>query len=212
MSTNLLNVPQQFEAVRDTDEEIIWSGKPAFFPFLLSGLPFLIFGIFWGIIDFGFIKFFSKETAGMEDMSFFYLFFVLHSFPCWGSVLNMVRLALVYNNTYYAYTNKRLMMCSGFWGTDFKAIDYDKIADLTVNVNPVENLLGVGTISAFSGRTTSRGMRIYDRFIAISNPYEVFKRIKEIAADIKTDWNYPNALRPGTNPGYRSKYNPGGKD
>lgn len=34
------------------------------------------------------------------------------------------------------------MMRSGFWGTDFKAIDYDKIADLTVTVNPIENIFG----------------------------------------------------------------------
>jgi hypothetical protein len=26
--------------------------------------------------------------------------------------------------------------------------------------------------------------------------------------DVKTDWNYPNALRPEENPGYRTKYNP----
>jgi hypothetical protein len=95
---------------------------------------------------------------------------------------------------------------SGFWGTDFKTVDYDKISDMEVNVNPVENMFSVGTIQAFSGRTTSKGAKIYDRFIAIANPYEVFKRIKEVSVDIKTDWNYPNALRPEGNPGYPMKY------
>ncbi len=99
-------------------------------------------------------------------------------------------------------------MRSGFWGTDFKAIDYDKISDIEVNVNPVENLYGVGRVQAFSGRTTSKGANIYDKFIVIPEPYEVFKKIKEVSVDIKTDWNYPNALRPEKNPGYKTRYEP----
>jgi hypothetical protein len=135
-------------------------------------------------------------------------FFGLHLFPFWASILNMVRLALVYDNTCYAFTNKRLMMRSGFWGIDFKAIDYDKIADLEVNVNPIEDLFGVGTILAYSGRTGDQGRQFTDRFTAISNPYQVFKKIKEVSVDIKTDWNYPNAMRPAENPGYQTQYNP----
>jgi hypothetical protein len=35
---------------------------------------------------------------------------------------------------------------------------------------------------------------------------EVFKMVKQTSVDIKTDYNYPNALRPETNPGYKTKY------
>ena len=48
------------------------------------------------------------------------------------------------------------MLKSGFWGIDFKAIDYDQILDLEVS-------------------------------------YDVFKRIKEVSVNVKTDWNYPNS-------------------
>lgn len=210
MLTEKNNLPQ-FEAVRDSDEEILWTGKPALIPFILSGIPFLIIGLIWGILSFSFFAVFTKSPM-MDGMSaFLTVFFIIHLFPCWGSILNLLRLFLVHGNTCYAYTNKRLMMRSGFWGTDFKAIDYDKIADLTVTVNPIENIFGVGTVSAFTGSMTSKGMRIYDRFLAINNPYEVFKKIKELSVDVKTDWNYPNALRPETNPGYRTKYDPRGK-
>ncbi|MGE5606141.1 MAG: PH domain-containing protein [Bacteroidota bacterium] len=211
MLTEKTNLPQ-FEAVRDSDEEILWTGKPALIPFILSGIPFLIIGLIWGILDLGFFGVFSKNQLMGEMSTFITVFFIIHLFPCWGSILNLLRLFLVHNNTYYAFTNKRLMMRSGFWGTDFKAIDYDKIADLTVTVNSIENIFKVGTISAFTGNMTAKGMRIYDRFLAISNPYEVFKKIKELAVDVKTDWNYPNALRPETNPGYRTKYDPHGKN
>lgn len=75
-------------------------------------------------------------------------------------------------------------MRSGFWGTDFRVIDYDRIQDMEVNVNPIENMLGVGTIKAFSGSLTSKGGRIYDDFIAVPDPYGVFKKIKELTLDI----------------------------
>lgn len=194
-------LPQQFEAVRDKDEEILWVGRPAFLPFMLSGIPFLLFGLLWGAFDyFGFIRHMPKEMSG-----FTIPFFLLHLFPFYGSILNMFRLALVHHNTFYAITNKRLMLRSGFFGIDFKVIDYDKISDLQVTVNPLENLLGVGTIKAFSGRM-NQNTALYDKMIGIRQPYDVFRRIKEVSVDIKTDWNYPNAIRPETNPGYRTKY------
>lgn len=196
------NLPSEFNAVKDRDEEIYWVGKPNFTAFIITGIPFLILGLLWGSIDyFGFIR-----NAKNMPLGFAVPFFTLHLIPLWGSVLNMVRLFLVHGNTCYAFSNKRLMMRSGFWGTDFKAIDYDKVSEIDVNVNPIENMLGVGTIRAFSGGTNSKGARIYDYFIGVDNPYEVFKRIKEVSVDIKTDWNYPNAMRPINNPGYQTEY------
>ena len=199
------DLPPEFDAVKDADEEILWVGKPSFKAFMMSGIPLLCLGFVWGAVDyFGFIRNWDSNENGMSG--FMIPFFVLHLFPFWGSILNMVRLYLIHGNTCYAFSNKRLMMRSGFWGTDFKVIDYDKISDLEVNVNPIENYLGVGTIQAFSGRVHNKGGRIYDKFIGIENPYEIFKRIKEVSVDIKTDWNYPNALRPESNPGYQTKY------
>lgn len=200
-----LALPPEFNAVKDDDEEIYWVGRPNFTAFMVQGLPFLALGLIWGAIDyFGFIR--NIGDSNGVPTGFLIPFFFLHLFPFWGSILNMARLYLVHDNTCYAFTNKRLMMRSGFWGTDFKAIDYDKVSDIEVTVNPIENSLGVGTVQAFSGRTSNRGGKIYDRFVGIDNPYEVFKRIKEVSVDIKTDWNYPNAMRPETNPGYKTTY------
>ena len=189
-------VPPAFETVKDNDEVIYWSGKPEFIPFILRGVPFLVVGL---LAEFFLQGRYIQGAPRFFDMGT--LFFL-------ASALYMVYLFLVYGNTAYAISSKRLMMRSGFFGIDFKAVDYDKISDIEVNVNPIENLFGVGTIQAFSGRNTEKGARIYDRFISIANPYEVFKQIKEVAVDVKTDWNYPNALRPEENPGYRTKYNP----
>lgn len=202
------NLPQQFLAVKDTDEDFIWIGEPMFIPFLCTGIPFLIIGLLWGAIDyFGFIQHMGRMKSGPE-LGFIIPFFALHLFPFWASILNMFRLILVHKNTFYAITNKRVMMRSGFWGIDFNAVDYDKISDIQVTVNPLENMLGVGTIHISAGKVTSKGNLLTDDFIAVKNPYEVFKKIKTVMVDIKTDWNYPNKLRPPENPGYNTKYEP----
>ncbi len=208
-------MPPQFEAVREEGEEILWSGTPNFWVFILYGVPFLVFGILWGAMDYyGFIRPMLSQAPGhvgppKEMTAFMVPFFALHLFPFWGAVLNMIRLVLVHGNTCYAVSNRRLMIRSGFWGTDFKTVDFDKITDMEVNVNPLENLFGVGTIRAFSGTVSRKGVNMYDKFVGISDPYGVFKKIKKVSVDIKTDWNYPNALRPEENPGYHTGYKNG---
>ena len=197
-------LPKQFIAVKDDDEKFIWVGEPRFFPFVCMGIPFLIFGLIWGAFDyFGFIKHMPGKMIG-----FAIPFFAIHLFPLWGSILNMLRLFLVHKNTFYAVTNKRVMMRSGFWGIDFNAIDYDKISDIQVTVNPLENMLGVGTLRFSAGKVSSKGNPLTEDFIAIENPYEVFKKVKTVGVDVKTDWNYPNKLRPDDNPGYKTNYDP----
>ena len=202
------NLPTEFDIVKDDDETILWSGQPAVVPFLAQGIPFLIFGLLWGAFDY----FFFMQFISFSGMQLFnVLFMLLHMFPFYGSILNMIRLILVHRNTYYAVTNKRLMLRTGFIGTDFKSVDYDKIQNLEVNINPLEKFLDVGSIRAFTGEisSTRNGTRpLFNEFTAIENPYAVYKQIKQISVDIKTDWNYPNQLRPDENPGYNTKYTP----
>jgi hypothetical protein len=202
------SLPLAFQAVRDKDEKFLWVGAPTRVPFLVSGVPFLILGLLWGSIDyFGFIRHMGGPHG--IPLGFAIPFFILHLFPFWAGILNMVRLLLVVGNTFYALTSKRIMLRSGFWGTDFKSIDFDHIDNIEVNVNPIENAYGVGSIRVYSGGTSSRGRASYDTFVGIANPYEVFKQLKQVTVDVKTDWSYPNALRPGVNPGYLTRYKQG---
>ena len=43
---------------------------------------------------------------------------------------------------------------------------------------------------------------------AIEDPYAVFKQLKQVSMDIRTDMNYPNQMRPDENPGYKTTYKP----
>ncbi|PJJ61175.1 PH domain-containing protein [Hymenobacter chitinivorans] len=201
------NLLPEFESVRGKDEQILWSGKPVFLPFvaggLLMGFMGLAFGIIWLSVNFNH----QSETSGSDSgPGFFWLFGLL---PLAQGIWSVMNRLLSYSNTYYAYSNRRIMMRTGFFGTSFKAIDFDKVSDIEVTVNFIERFYNVGSIQFFSGRTQSdegNVTKLYDYWHAIRLPYEVFKQVKEVIVDIKTDYNYPNALRPETNPGYSTKY------
>ena len=209
MNTDMSSA-QLFEQVRDPNENVLWAGRPAFAPFVASGTPFLIIGVIWGSIDFfGFIRpmLLGKGHATAGLAGFMIPFFMLHLFPFWGSLLNMVRLVLVHKNTAYAITSRRVMFRGGLWGIGYDSIDFDQITDLQVNIGPMERSIGAGTISISTASSgVSNGRSIGKNFIGVSEPYEVYKEIKKVSLDVKTDFEYPNKLRPDTNPGYKTAY------
>jgi len=198
---NLLPV---FDSVKDNNEEILWTGNPKFIPYFFSGL--------WGellLIAFGlfFLNIIPDNGDGIDGMvQYFYLFGLI---PILIGLYIFLNRLLSFSNTAYGYSNKRVMMRTGFIGTDFKTIDYDKISDIEVTVNIIERMYNVGSIRFFSGRTQTHKnhtTKLYDVWCAIENPYEIFKLVKQTSVDIKTDFNYPNALRPESNPGYKTQY------
>lgn len=173
-------LPDVFQAIRDKDEKLLWVGKPARVPFIVSGFPFLFFGLCWGAFDyFGFIR--HMGGKGGIPLGFAIPFFALHLIPFWASVLNMLRLVLVAGNTYYGVTPKRIMTRSGFWGTDFTTVDFDQISNLDVNVNPIENLYGVGSIRAWPKVILASRNTVMARLVGVRNPYDVFKLLKQVS-------------------------------
>jgi len=204
---NKKNLLPEFESVKDDNEKILWTGKPRFIPFIFTG----VLGGFV-VIAFAMIWMFTSRSwntnSDNEQAPYFWLFGLI---PLIAGLFTFLNKLFSFSNTTYAYSDKRVMMRTGFIGTDFKTIDYDKISDIEVTVSIVEKMYNVGTIRFFSGRTqTDEGntTKLYDSWSAIENPYEVFKMVKQTSVNIKTDFNYPNALRPETNPGYNTKYDP----
>lgn len=208
MNTDMASA-QLFDQVRDANENVLWAGRPAFLPFVASGIPFLVIGLIWFSFDFfGFIRpmLMGKGHAAPGFAGFMIPFFLLHLFPFWASVLNILRLALVHKNTAYAVTTRRVMFRGGFWGINFESIDFDQITDLQVNIGPIERSIGAGTISISTAAPTSNRTPLAKKFIAVPEPYDVFREIKKVSLDVKTDFEYPNKLRPSANPGYNTAY------
>jgi Bacterial PH domain len=203
----MLQAAPEFESVTEPGEKILWQGKPVFVPFMLHAIPILGLGMFWGAFYLG-LDSAASGNAAPPPTPYLIIFLIMRSFPVWGSFLYVIYLVQVYGNTLYGYTNRRMLMRSGLFATSFKSIDYDRIQELDVTVGLLDRLFDVGTVRAFSGSVTSKGSRIYDRFVSIRDPYGVYRAIKGVEVDAKTDWNYPNALRPAVNPGYTTEYKP----
>ncbi len=202
---------KELDRILNDDEKILWEGAPTFWPFIamsallsLFGLPFMLAGLIPGIIG---------VVSGSWAAIFIGL--VIPHFWVGAALVFGVPLyrILVHKHTYYAVTNKRVIIQSGLIGRDFKFIDYDQLSNAEVNVGIADTLLGrgkSGSILLSSAGTFVSGKhgpiaRPYS-LSNIQNPYEVFKLFKRVSHDIKTDLSYPNALRPGTNPGYRTEY------
>lgn len=199
----------EFSDILDNNEKIIWCDRPHMFVHLATGLPLLIVGIIWGILDSFFISGFMSFDEGIGGFfNFFSIFMLFHLFPLWLGIGNMIRLFLVYRNTFFCYTDKRVIIKTGFMGVDYKTKDFYNIENVEVNVGPLESMLGVGTIGIDEEyvRTGKHSRRVGHRLYGIQRPYDVFKALKEIVMDIKSDINYPNEYRPETNKGYKTRY------
>jgi len=98
-------------------------------------------------------------------------------------------------------TNKRIIIQTGLVGMDYQSVFYSDITNVHLRVGMIDKLLGVGDIYI----DTMQGKKM---FLDIENAYSVYPQIQKIVVDIKTDVEYPNALRPESNPGYHTQYTP----
>jgi hypothetical protein len=214
----------KFAAISDSDEDFLWVGKPEVLPYLGRGASLIFAGLFTLVLMILFINWYLHSVAATgnpPEPAEKWMLLIFASpllIITLMSALNLVRLLISYRQTWYAITNKRVIIRSGFWGAEFFAYDYDKIPELQVTVSFLEGMTGTGTISGFElprpvprngfDSYTASFTQTYDRFVSIRDPYRVFRMLKETSVDVKTDWEYPNALRPEENPGYRTKYAP----
>ena len=195
-------IPPDFAAICEPGETLLWYGRPKFWPYMAHAVPIVLLGIAWAAGELGLLPpavyLVSRHLLSAPPL--------LRLLPAAICILHGLGVALAYVNTAYAYSNRRLLIRSGLISTSFTTADYDGIRELGVTVSAIERLFGAGTIRAFSGRTTQRGQPAYERFVSIANPYDVLRALKQVEVDVKTDWQYPNALRPAANPGYATEY------
>lgn len=202
---------RELDKVLDHDEKTLWEGGPSFWPFFFGrSLALTIFGIFW----MGFLLIFFIASSSVPG-SFKYVIFLTPHF--WIGLLMFfgptIYSALVFKHTYYAITDKRVVLQKGWIGRDFEIIDFDQITNAEVNVGVFDKLFGGDTGSIListAGSLTYTRQGAMQKPYTISNiahPYDVFKSLKKVSHDVKTDIEYPNKMRPTENPGYQTNYN-----
>ncbi len=175
-----------FDEILDKDEKIIDTIKP--------DKARLLWGSFVSsLLVFAFILIFSCIAIFMPNVD------GNASSPLWLLVplgvyvlyigLAFLFLTLWYRKTYYACTNKRIIIRTGVIGVDFKALDLQMIGAINVNVSWIDKVVGRNTGSLTFGSMSSpinapANAQGY-AFAYVRKPYEIYKNLKEIIEQSK---------------------------
>ncbi|MBI2888431.1 MAG: PH domain-containing protein [Candidatus Liptonbacteria bacterium] len=211
---------RELDKVLDANEKVFWEGTPSFWPFLLGGsIITTIFGLFWMVF---LIPFIAVAVYDIIFGSHIFGFGILLLPHFWVGVVLVIGIPiyqiLLFKHVRYAITDKRVILQKGVIGRDFEVVDFDQITNAEVNVGLFDKLCGgkntgsilISTAGSFTYVRRGAVPKPYT-MRNIENPYEVFKFVKKVSHDVKTDIQYPNKLRPNENPGYGTNYDPNAK-
>ena len=191
------------EMVESKDgEEILWEGKPDKKSFVLGRIVQMMpVALIWLAFDGFAIAMICMHSSEMPKFMLFVMagFFAFHLMPVWFWIANIVTAFRKMKNTEYAFTDKRIIIKTGFFAK-FDTVFYSDIASLDLHVGPIDRMFKVGDIII---RTNSGSTYMVED---IDNPYFILERLQKISIDIKTDMQFPNDLRPEENHGYNTKY------
>lgn len=190
------------EDLLSQDEQELLRVKPNKKAFILSRIfSMLPIALIWLIFDGTFLYFFFTEFANGLPTIFIVIisiFFVLHLIPVWIWLSQVVTAYAHYKNNEICITNKRIICKSGLIA-DIKNIYFQDIVSVNVKVGIIDKMLKVGDIYI---RSKNQAVVLHDML----KPYILCNKIQQIVNDIKTDMQYPNALRPEGNQGYQTQY------
>lgn len=178
------------------EETVLWEGSPNKTAYILAAfIKLLPIAVLWLAVDVTIIVIMTN----IEGVPWFaWLFFAVHLMPVWLWIGNIIRATLEIKNIRYCVTDKRIIIRDGVI-VDLKFLYFTEITNVRVRVGIIDRILKVGDIYITA---EFQKAVLYD----IKAPYAIGNELQRIVRDIKTDTFYPNALRPETNPGYRTKY------
>ena len=202
MPTGVKN--NSIEDIVGDDEKLLLKIKPKKSAYKFNSIVgFLPIGIFWLLIDVGFICGIAL-TGGVPKALWAFLvpFFAVHMFPVWICIANIVKAGRAWRNLEYAFTDRRIIIRSGVIGINLVNIYYADIKGVNLKIGLFDRMFKVGDIYI---STEGKSQVLYD----LENPYFILERVQKIVIDLKADVYFPNNLRPENNDGYNTKYNSG---
>lgn len=184
---------EMFDAILDKDEHIIKVYKPnkkrfiklslifTSIPFLLMFIMFLVFGIL-ALSD---IMPIINEDGSDGSRVFGVMMIVFAVLSVLFLVLYAVIQNIRYKKTFYAFSNKRILIRSGFIGVDFIVLEMKLIGAIAINVGLVDKFVHPNTGSIrFGSNSTPMGVgqnrSSEPTFAHIDNAYETYREIKEV--------------------------------
>ena len=127
----------KIEDLLSEDEEVLLRLKPDKKDYIMEsifkGLPVVLI---WGGFD-AFFIYMLVSNGALNEMGFMALFiigfFLIHLFPVWMYVANIVRKVASYKNIEYVFTEKRIIIRTGVI-VDYKMLYYADISAVVVKV------------------------------------------------------------------------------
>ncbi len=167
----------KFERVLDDDEKVIKVFKPNKVKFFVSQIiSFLCATLVFAVV--GIIACLFPEE-GNEPSTLGAVLVGVGYLAVMGVYYLLAR--VYYKNVFYAYTNKRIIICSGIFGVDYKSLDMAMIGAVNVYVSLFDKIVRKNTGSVAFGSMASpmygENASRY-RFAHIVMPYETCKEIK----------------------------------
>lgn len=164
-----------FAPILDKDEEIIKTYKPhrsrAYVGTIIADVFFSIWIVFW----------FVGCLVDGEAPNYVWIAPVVCEIILLS--ITFIFVALWYNKTVYAITNKRVLIRTGYIGVDYKSLNFDMLGAMTVNVNFIDKIVNKNTGSiafgSMSSPLTNQGGAKF-MFQYIRAPYDVYREVKEI--------------------------------
>lgn len=199
--------PRRPYPVLAAGEAILWRGKPKRGAFIATkSLTMLPIAVVWLCLD---LNLLIPALAEGEMMLFLIPFFALHLMPVWIWLGSMISAGRRWKNTAYYVTNRRVILQGGFFAVNETSLFYKDLRNVRVRIGLLDKLFRTGDIVLDGGGSLNRRDQTnLSAMEDLEQPHEVYNRIQKIILDMQTDMEYPNALRPTDNPGYRTDYRP----
>lgn len=183
-----------FKEILDHDEQIIKVFKPNKKRFIKIRL---IFSIAWLVVAAALflvpaLLALSGVLPMVDDygvdgsLEFGIVFLIFGLFFVFGIVFFIITVVVSYKKTYYAYSNKRIIIRQGFIGVDYATLEMKMISTVLVNVGFFDKIVkpNTGTIRFGSsatpiGITNGKGGAGF-AFLYIDDAYQTYREIKEV--------------------------------
>ncbi len=186
---------EAFKPILDSDETIIESFRP-------NKKRFIAFGFIGGLFKVSFFLVFGFVIFGLSFMTGWVdqdgnpvtlnipriIGLVVVGAAVLFLIIAIIWRITIYKKIWFCYTNKRIIVRSGFVGVDFQTLDFDMIGAMNVRVDLLDKLVKPNTGSLLfasaaspmisDGKHNASGYM----FINIIEPYEVYKRVKEYSS------------------------------
>jgi len=171
-----------FDNFLEDNEKILKANKPSKTKMYISNLmkPLVLYLIF--LIGFVFMYCFPSEGLTREDSVFFIIF--VTAFFVLIELLIFLFSAMYLRHTYFAITNKRILVLTGIFGTELKSLEISSIGSINVKMDFFDRIMNkkTGSIKIVSSIVP---MNTAPEIITLANIFNANLVCEEIKLQIK---------------------------